>query len=274
MLYQIDRIRARGVETGYFRFGTGPQPLVILPGLSVRRVRESAAEVANQYRSLAADFTLYVLDRREDLPAEYSFAAMTRDVADALEALGLQEICLFGASQGGMIAMALTLEQPGLVRRLAVGASAARMDAARSAVIEGWVRLARAQDAAGLFDAFAQALYPAAFYDTIRPMLPVVATEATAEDLGRFCILAQATQAFDLLPRLPEIRCPFFSIDAADDAVLGADAGAEIAAAMRDAPLFERQTLSGFGHAAFDTAPDFKERLGAFFRAQRSGCGE
>ena len=54
-------------------------------------------------------------------------------------------------------------------------------------MIGDWVRLAREQNAAGLFDAFAQALYPAAFYDTIRPMLPVVAAEATAEDLERFC---------------------------------------------------------------------------------------
>ena len=265
MQYVISEIHTDGVRTGYFRFGNGAQPLVILPGLSVKRVRETAAEVANQYRCMAADHTIYVLDRREDLPAGYSLQEMTRDTAAALDALGLNGVDLFGASQGGMIAMALAIDHPALVRRLAVGSTAARMDETRSAVIDGWVQLARAQDAAALLDAFGEALYPPAFYERIRAMLPAFAAETTAEELARFCILAQATRSFDLLPALPKIRCPFLSIDAADDAVLGAQAGEEIAAAMRDAPLFERQILNGFGHAAFDTAPDYRDRLNRFF---------
>ena len=42
---------------------------------------------------------------------------------------------------------------------------------------------------------------------------------------------------------------------------------AEIAERLGRRPDFEQYTYDGFGHAAYDTAPDYKERLRRFFTA-------
>ena len=112
---QIDTVRTDAAEMEYFRFGQGGETLVILPGLSVRSVMHWADAVAEAYRSLTDDFTIYVFDRRKELPPGYSVLEMAEDTAAAFRALGLRETCLFGASQGGMIALAMAIRQPSAV---------------------------------------------------------------------------------------------------------------------------------------------------------------
>ena len=111
----------------YCRFGQGKQALVILPGLSVQSVMGSAEAIAAAYQLLAKDFTLYVLDRRNELPEDYTLYDMAEDTAQALQALSLERVCLFGASQGGMMAMHLTIEHPALVCRLILGSTTGRV---------------------------------------------------------------------------------------------------------------------------------------------------
>ena len=60
----------------YFRFGEGAKTLVILPGLSVQSVMGSADAVAAAYECFAAEYTVYLFDRRSDLPAKYPLADM------------------------------------------------------------------------------------------------------------------------------------------------------------------------------------------------------
>ena len=67
----------------YFRFGHGGDTLAILPGLSVQSVMGSADIVAESYRLLTDDFTIYVFDRRKELPASYPICAMAQDTAQA-----------------------------------------------------------------------------------------------------------------------------------------------------------------------------------------------
>ena len=47
--------------------------------------------------------------------------------------------------------------------------------------------------------------------------------------------------------------------------VLGASAAMETVEQLKDRPDFAYHIYSGYGHAAFDTAPDYKERISRFF---------
>lgn len=249
----------------YFQFGTGARQLVILPGLSVQSVMESADAVASAYEPLAKDFTVTVFDRRASLPEAYGIGDMARDTAEAMQALGLREVDLFGASQGGMIALEIALEHPELVRRLALGSAAARVGEAQYRVLAQWVKLAEQNDAAGLYLAFGEKLYPPAVFAQFRSALVAAAQTVTKAELQRFIMLAQGTKGFDAADRLNELQCPVLVLGAADDAVLGENAFRELVDGRTKEPLFESCLYEGFGHAAFDTAPDYKERLLQFF---------
>lgn len=111
---KIETIKTDKFTMDYFRFGEGKETLVILPGLSVQSVMASADAVADAYRPLTDDFTIYLFDRRKELPDSYSVYEMAQDTAEAIQAAGLEHVNLFGASQGGMIAMIITLEHPEL----------------------------------------------------------------------------------------------------------------------------------------------------------------
>lgn len=260
----------KAVETGscsmrYFQFGTGPKPMVILPGLSVQSVMNAADAVANAYRSMAQDFTVTVFDRRAELPAVYSVSDMARDTAAAMSALGLGGVYLFGASQGGMIALLIALDHPELVRKLALGSTAARVAADRSGALSHWVGLATQKDAVGLYLDFGEKLYPPGLFQMLRPALIETAQTVTDAELARFVTLAGGTAGFDVTDRLNEIACPVLVLGAADDAVLGENAYRELVDGRTKEPLFEAYLYEGFGHAAFDTAPDYKKRLMQFF---------
>ena len=87
----------------------------------------------------------------------------------------------------------------------------------------------------------------------------------TGEELERFIILVEGTRDFDASEKLDKIACPVLLLASADDQVLGAEAAARIAEKLEGRPDFELCMYDGYGHAAYDTAPDYKERILRFF---------
>ncbi len=263
---QIETVKTDAFTMDYFRFGHGKETLVILPGLSVQSVMNSADTVARAYRSLTGDHTIYVFDRRKELPAAYSVYEMARDTIEAFRVLGLHGARLFGASQGGMIAMVMAIERPDLVKKLILCSASARVT--EDGVIGEWTRLAKAGNAEGLYLSFGEALYPPDAFETLRAFLTESAKSVTAEELRRFTILAEGTRGFDVTGDLARIACPVFLIGSKDDRVIGGDATARIAECLKGRADLMVHMYDGYGHAAYDTAPDFKERMLAFLMEQ------
>ena len=245
----------------YFAFGKGEKTLVILPGLSIQSVMGAADAIAEAYRSLAEMYTIYVFDRRSDIPSHYSVHEMARDTAEAFQALGLKKVCLFGASQGGMMALVIAIEHPELVGKLVLGSSSAHVKDEQYAVLKDWVRLAKAGDRTGLYLAFGREIYPPEVFEQYREMLTAAAKTVTDEDLRRFIILAEGTKGFNVADKLDRIECPVLAIGVFEDSVLDSDATMEIAEKLDIRPDFRLYMYVGFGHAAFDTAPDYRERI-------------
>ncbi len=261
MNIQIETIKTNAFTMNYCQFGHGKETLVILPGLSVQRVMGSADAIAEAYQLLTDDFTIYVFERRNELPAAYSVHEMVQDTAEAIQALQLDSVCLFGASQGGMIAMEIAMEHPQLVRRLILGSTSACVTQTQKQAVESWIELAKAGDTAELYLAFGQSLYPQSVFEQSRELLFEAGKTVTDEDLHRFVILAEGMNGFDVVNDLEKITCPVLVIGSADDQVLGGDASLQIAEhfnARSDCELF---MYDGYGHAAYDLAPDYRERM-------------
>ena len=261
----IERVECQDFAMEYFRFGTGARTLVILPGLSVQSVMGSADAVAQAYDALAQDYTIYLFDRRETLPETYSVLEMARDTAEAMKALGLKDVYLFGASQGGMMALVIAIEYPGLVKKLVLGSTSAHVLPEQFRSIERWIALAEANDPVGLYLSFGEKIYPPAVFGQFREALIAAGKTVTEAELRRFIILARGIEGFDVSNRVSEIQCPVLAIGVFEDAVLDADATMEIAEKLDLKPDFRLYLYTGYGHAAFDTAPDYRERIKRFF---------
>ena len=267
-----EKIKIETVETDdfsmdYFRFGHGKETLVILPGLSVQSVMGSADAVAGAYRGLTDNFTIYLFDRRKELPDHYSIHEMAQDTVKAFRASGLDNIHLFGASQGGMISMDIAIHHPELVKKLVLGSTSSRITEERSRLFDKWIQLAENGKAEELYLSFGEALYPKAVFDQVKDILSDMAAAVTNGELQRFIILAGGAKDFDITNDLEKISCPVLVIGSNDDRVLGAEASLLIAEHLNSSPDFELYMYDGYGHAAYDTAPDYKERILRFLTA-------
>ena len=265
MSHEVGRIINKEFEMEYLKFGEGEKTLVIIPGLSVQSVIPLGSAIEKQYSVFKDDFTVYLFDRRKNLPPAYSVSDMADDTAKAIKELGLSDVCLFGTSQGGMILMILAARCPELVARLALGSTACReTEEIRNAVCE-WISFAEKGEREKLYLSFGEKLYSPETFSAFRETLIKMSETVEDNDLKRFIILANALYGLDFRESLRKISCPVLALNDESDKVLGADAASEIAKQMKNNECFESYIYSGFGHAVYDTAPDFTSRLYDFF---------
>ena len=265
MSYEIKRVQLDEFSMDYFCFGTGNKTMVILPGLSVQSVMGSAEAIAQAYDIFKDEYTVYVFDRRNELYEGYSVDQMAQDTALVMETLGLKDICLFGASQGGMMSLLIGSRHPELVRKMVLGSAACCVNEQMEQTVGRWVALAEEGQAVSLYLDFGEKLYPAESYESFRDLLVQMGESVTPEELSRFVILALAMKGFDVRSEISRISCPVLILGAEDDAVLGSEAYKELARCLNNAELY---VYDGYGHAAFDMAPDYKERIFRFFQQE------
>ena len=264
MAIPISKITTDGFTMQYFTFGDGPEVFVMIPGISIKSVMFSAEDVAKEYKEMKEKYTLYVFDRRSEIPSEYSISDMARDTAAAMKALGLESVNLFGASQGGMISMVIAAEYPELVKNLILGSTTAEVTDEALGVISKWIGLAKSGEKTELCQSFGEEIYPKEFYEKYKGAFAMMGKVITDEELERFIIIASGCKGFDFTGRLGDIKCPVLVLGAADDRVLGSDAAGRLAAAFAGRSDCDSYIYDGYGHAAFDMAPDYRQRMMEF----------
>jgi len=261
---RIETVTTKSFSMNYFKFGHGERTLVMIPGLSVQSVMGLADIVVSAYESMTNDFTIYLFDRRTDIPNIYETDDMARDTAEAIKALGLGPVDLFGASQGGMISMKIAVDCPELVNKLVLASTSAKIEEREYDKLLEWIDLAVEGDAEALYLSFGESVYPQEVFEQSRQLLIDAAKTVTQEDLDRFIIFVEGMRDYDVRTKLKNITCPVLLTGSYDDKVLGPDATAFIAACLEDNPGFTLHMYDGYGHAAYDTAPDFKDRMMSF----------
>ena len=264
-MIKINTVTTSSFSMDYFKFGKGPRNIVILPGLSIQSVMSSADAVADAFAMAVNDFTIYVIDRRKELPPTYSVYDMARDTAEAIKQLGLSEIYLFGASQGGMIAMTIAIEHPELVKKLALASTSSHVTDEQFESLNKWIELAKKGDKEGLYLCFGEMIYPPAVFEQFRNFFIDSSKTVTDDELSRFIIIASGTKDFNVTERLKEIKCPVMTTGTFEDEVLDSDATMEIAEQLDEDREFKLYMYTGLGHASFDTAPDYKKKVCDFF---------
>lgn len=260
----IETVNTGSFSMDYFRFGQGERTFVILPGIGVQSVMLYADSVAGQYRRFGEDHTVYVFDRRKELPETYNARDMAHDTAEVIQILGLEKVELFGASQGGVLALLIAAEHPELVHKLILGSTSAYVDDDHYQIFDKWIGLAEAGNRAELYLSFGEAVYPPKIFEQSRGLLTELSKDVTDEDLARFVIQSKAMRGIDVTGDIRKISCPTLVIGSLDDRVLGGDASIEIARQLQGQQGAVLYMYSGYGHAVYDTAPDYKERLLAF----------
>ncbi|MCR4776719.1 MAG: alpha/beta hydrolase [Saccharofermentans sp.] len=260
MVSDIQKVTANGARIEYFKYGEGKRTLVVLPGLAVKSILLYKDMVADALGLFGEGFEVYVFDRRLNLPDSYSIEDMAKDYIAAFESLGLKDVAIYGISQGGMIALTLTLLRPDLVSALVLGSTSARLTDESKQVIGAWNSYSSAKDESGLIDSFIKYVYSPAFVEQFGPMIADSLKGITDVEFERLAILTGKMNEYDVFSRLGEIKCPSLILCGDGDAVLGNTATTELSAISGS----ELYVFKGFGHAVYDENLEFKERAKEF----------
>ena len=259
-----ETIKINGFETDIFRFGKkGAQPLVVIPGLSLISVMTFADMVARAYDCYAQDREVILLDRRKQLPDEYSLNDMASDAAAVLDELGIQNADIIGVSQGGIIAQLIALDRADLVRSLALCSTSADVSKDTEAAVRSWVSLAESSDTDGLVRSFGEYVYTPSFFEANKAGVLGMARLVGEEELSRFSKLAGAITDIDLRSRLGEIKAPARVFAGSEDKIFGQESFGALAEGLG----CELKVFEGYGHAVYDEMPGFHDIVNEFFHS-------
>jgi len=259
---KIQYVKTENFEMQYARFGSGEKTIVLFPGLYTKSLMPLAENVAQYYERFTADYTVYMFDRVETPPEGYTIENMADDNIKVLDSLKITDAYVIGISMGGMIAQTVAVKRSGLVKKLFLGSTACKTDGESELAVSNWISLALKGDEDALNQAFAGNVYSKNFYQQYREEILSSLKGATKADLKRFAVLAGGIKGFDISERLSEIKCPVFCIGADKDKIFGAKPSQEIA----EKTSGEYFIYENYGHAVYDEAHDYLERIEKFFK--------
>lgn len=261
MFYHAKNGRIQG--TDYIRFGSGSRVLVMLPGLGdgLQTVKGMALPMAWTYRMFAEDFTVYLFSRKRELPEGYTTRNMARDLAEAMNGLGIRQADILGVSMGGMIAQWLAIDYPEKVNKLILAVTASQPNPILEGAVRTWMDLARQGDHGAFMDSNVRMIYSDAYYRQNRFLIPLMGKLTKPRSYGRFLIQAEACLQHDAFRELSEIRHQTLIIGGEQDKALGVQASRDMAGQIPNAAL---KLYPQWGHGLYEEAKDFLPTLMAF----------
>ena len=269
MLYSAKngKVPIGNTDMDYVRFGTGARTLVMLPGLGdgLQTVKGTALPMAWMYRMFAKDFTVYMFSRRSRLPEGFTTRDMARDLAEAMECLGIRKADILGVSMGGMIAQWLAVDYPEKIHKLILTVTAPGPNPLLSESVEEWISLAQRGDHAALMDSNLRRIYSEGYYRKNRWMIPVIGRMTKPKSYERFYIQAKACLTHDAREVLHQIRASTLVIGGEQDLTLGGDASREVAERIPNAEL---RMYEQWGHGLYEEAKDFNRVVFDFLRKE------
>lgn len=260
MLFQAinGTLEMDGTTMDYIRFGSGKRVLVMLPGLGdgLRSVKGTAVPMAVMYRMFTKPFTVYMFSRKSKLPEGHTTRDMARDLAEAMERLGIEKADVFGVSMGGMIAQHLAIDFPERVNKLILTVTSARPNPLLRESVEEWVSLAKRGDHAAFLDSNLRRIYSDSYCRKNRWMIPLVGKLTKPKSYENFFLQANACLNHDAYGRLYLIHSPTLVVGGEQDLTLGGNASKEIAERI---PNEELRMYPQWGHGLYEEAKDFNK---------------
>jgi pimeloyl-ACP methyl ester carboxylesterase len=212
----------------YVRFGTGPAPLVVLPGMVFDNAPPGTARArgyAIALRRLAVGRTVTVLQRPRGLaaalPADPDLSGPdTTDLAELHAPVIRDEfgpVDVLALSTGGLIGQHLALQHPELVRRLVLVVSGARIADAGRQMCRTWLAYSWAEDWRSLRGAMAAAVVDGAVATRLARLLGSSGRDPDARDVADFRATVTAVLRHDATGALARMTVPTLVLGGRDD---------------------------------------------------------
>ena len=260
-------VRIGNSEMDYISFGNGNKNLIMMPGLGdgLVTVKGTAHIFSIVYRVYAKEFKVYVFSRKNHLQEGYSTREMAKDHAEVMAALGISKADILGISQGGMIAQYLAIDYPDLVDKLILAVTSSKPNEILQNVVGAWMEMTTQGNYKDLMIDTAEKSYSERYLKKYRLLYPLLGRIGKPKSFKRFLIQADSCIRHNAYAELDKIMCPTLVIGGDCDKIVGTTAASMIADKIDGSELFIYRDL---GHAAYEEAKDFNERVLEFLMRQ------
>jgi len=246
-------------------FGNGPRNVLILPGMSLVPVTEYTGAVEDRFGMYADRYTFWLIDRKRPVEEGYSIKAMSADTAEAVKAWGIEKADVYGASQGGMIALYMALDFPELVNSIVVASAGTKVCEGGREILESWTSVADRGSAEEVAHAMFNCIYSDKLLEGMAEALDAQAKQFDDKECPRIKILAKACLDSDMTSEICRIGCPVFAVGGELDPIFDQEA---FGALIREMPGCESYIYPKAAQAVYDEAPDFVDRAIKFLDRQ------
>ena len=212
------------------------------------------------YKIFAKDYKVWFFDRRTVVRDGLTNWDLAEDIYDAMNALNIESADVFGVSQGGMIALALTIGHPKCVSKLVLGVTSSRANENIQKVVSKWVNCALNKDHITINNDTFSLMYTEEYLKQYKLFMPLLIRMIKPKDFGRFAVLASSILEFDCYDRLNEIKCPVLVLGGEQDKITTGEGSVEIAEKLN----CKIHMYPEYGHAAYEEAKDFNRRVYQF----------
>lgn len=267
MNYKIDYVDIGDTKLRYLKFGEGEIPLVIIPGLSLVSVIETAELLTNVFQDFTSRYTLYVIDRRVDVPDNFTINDFALDELKAIKTLGLKgekgtdKLYVFATSLGGMITFHMAIMQPSIINKAVIASSTCRITENLQNFANNLIDLANQGNKWELVKYMGDMVYTEAYMKENENAFNIFADSMTDADIVHFSNVCKSIKTFDLSSKIKRLPMELFVVGATNDALFGD----EETKLIQSKTGCESYIYQGSCHALYDLEEDFRQMMLEFF---------
>ena len=267
MLYNAknETIKIGDNTIDYVSFGKGSKNLLLIPGGGdgLRTVKGLAIPMASMYKKFATDYKVYIPSRRNEITEGFSIKDMADEVAELMDALGIQNADIIGVSQGGMIAQQIAINHPEKVNKLVLAVTSPRANDLINEALGGWIKSAEKGEYKPIFVDTAERSYTEKKLKSYRKMYGIMSKLTKPKSFERFIIQMKAILGHNAYDELYKIKVETLIIGAAKDRIVGVEASKELNERIANSQLY---IYDEYSHGVYEEAKDFNDRVLEFLK--------
>ena len=260
---KIDYVDIGDTKLRYLMFGEGEIPLVIIPGLSLVSVIETAEVLMDAFQDFTSRYTIYLIDRREDVPDDFTINDFALDELKAIKTLGLKgekgidKLYVFATSLGGMITLHMAFMQPNTINKAVIASSTCRLTDSLQNFANNLSDLADQGKKWELVKYMGDMVYTEEYMRENENAFRMFADSMTDANLEHFSKVCKSIKPFDLSSKMRRLPIELFVVGATKDALFGDE----------ETKLIQSKTgcksyiYQGSCHSFYDLEEDFRPML-------------
>ena len=252
----IKSININNSEIEYLSFWNWKEPFIIIPWLSIKSVLLNEEAITEQFSKFSENFTVYLIDRIKEVPDNYSIENMAEDTYTVIKKLWLTDCNIYWVSQGWMIAQYVAINHPQIINTLTLWSTTYKTNENAKKIFSERIELAKQREEKKLIESFIKNLYCKETIKTYWAAIRDSLSNVTEKEYNKFIKLATPLLNFDIEKDVKWIKCKKFLLWSSADKIFWNDINALAEKLWCNYFLYDN-----YGHAVYDEAPDFFDKI-------------